>query len=89
MRYVSNISPQPLIEIGERKVPAVHRVNQPPRPHAHDQPVESTKQYKPAPYPGERRKAQRRITNEPVLMDQRSGIERRRYYLFRHIDEEV
>ena len=89
MRYVSNISSQPLIKVGENKVRAVHRVSQPPRPHGHDHPVEPDKQYKPAPYPQERRKSQRRITNEPVLMDRRSGFERRRYNLFRHIDEEV
>ena len=89
MRYVSSISPQPMVEIGERKVRAVHRVNQPPRPQGHDRPVEQYKQYKPAPYPEERRKVRRRITNEPVLMDRRSGYERRRYDLFRHIDEEA
>ena len=89
MRYVSSIAPPPVIEIGGRKVKAVNRVSQPPRPHGHDHPVEPDQQPRPAPYPEERRKAQRRITNEPVLMDRRSGYERRRYDLFRHIDEEV
>lgn len=89
MRYVSSISPPPVTEIGGRKVKAVSRINQPPRPHEHERPLEPDKQVTPPSYPEERRKAQRRITNQPVLMDRRSGLERRRYTLFRHINEEA
>lgn len=88
MRYISSISPPPVTEIGGRKVGAVGRVNAPKQTHAHEQPVEP-EQPKTAPYSEERRIAQRRITNQPVLMDRRSGFERRRYNLFRHIDEEA
>lgn len=89
MRFVPSISPPPLI-VGERKVNAIKRINQPPRPRDHDeQPLDAEHLPQPAPYPEERRKAQRRITNEPVMIDQRSGLERRRFNLFHHIDEEA
>lgn len=90
MRYVSSISPPVVTEIGGRKiVRAVGRSNALKRTHAREQPVEMERHPEPASYPEERRMAQRRITNEPVLMDRRSGLERRRYNLFHHIDEEA
>ncbi|MBI1174028.1 MAG: hypothetical protein GC139_02040 [Sideroxydans sp.] len=88
MRYVPGISALPVTEIGGRKVKAVSRVSAPTPPQAHEQPVEAVPP-RTVPASEERRVAQRRITNQPVLMDRRSGLERRRYNLFRHIDEEA
>lgn len=88
MRYISSIVP-PLTNSGERKVKAVHRVKPAPRQHDHEHPVDTEHLPRPAAYLEERRKAQRRITNQRVLMDRRSGLERRRYKLLQHIDEEA
>lgn len=88
MRYVSSIVP-PFTAIGERKVKTVQRIKPVPREHDHEHPVDTEHLPRPATYLEERRKAQRRITNQPVLMDRRSGLERRRYNSLWHIDEEA
>lgn len=89
MRYVSSIAPPLVRDIGGHKPSAVNRINPAPRHHEYKHPIDTEHLPRPAAYPEERRKAQRRITNQPVLMDRRSGLERRRYNLFRHIDEEA
>jgi hypothetical protein len=85
MRYVSSIVP-PLTETGEHKVKAVQRIKPVPRQHGREQPVDTEHLPRPAVYLEERRKAQRRITKQSVLMDRRSGLERRRYNSLGHID---
>lgn len=89
MRYVSSIAPPLGAEFGERKLRAVNRVKPAPQHYEHEHPVDTEHLPRPTIYAEERRKAQRRITNQPVLMDRRSGLERRRYNLFRHIDEKA
>lgn len=88
MRYVSSISPPLVTEVGGRRVRAVSRVRPAPRQHGNEHPVDTEHFPRPALYLDERRHGQRRVMNKPVMIDRRSGMERRRY-LYRHIDVEV
>lgn len=106
MRYVSSIPPV-RVDIGGREVKRLEDVRavKPVQPHASDvrvvmQHKQQEPQQKVEPHEWhevrqvERRLACRRVSHQPVLLELRSGIERRRHNLragdiVEHIDEKV
>lgn len=109
MRYVPSLPPPTLTGLGSREVRGVMRVRpiRPTRIRSHPEAaVDLGEPHEPRPaaapppvehrtiHPEERRVFCRRIAHRPVLLDLRTGLDRRRHHLrgtdlTEHIDEEA